>query len=782
MFGLHAFRQSLAATTALVVAAGVCPFDAWADDLEPVPSYENFAGPLAEQYCFDCHSGDEPDAGLALHRIEGGEQFQADRADWTKVLARLRAGEMPPPDYDAPTDEERAKWVSWIEARLAELDCSGPHDPGWVTLRRLNRHQYQNTIRDLLEVEYQPADSFPPDELAFGFDNNADMLSLTPRLMEKYLAAARDISRAAVLTPESLTEGWVSVPKDRWQGGQHDHEDARDLSIEGAIEFAYDLPRAGRYAMRVTVSASQGGDEPVRMALLDGGQAVQVVSVHATFEEIETFTVALDLPAGRRRLGVAFLNDYYADGEDRNLYVRKFEIVPLDDAERTAPPAHLKWLTDGPSPADWRDDQRWRGKVQAKLTAFANRAYRRQAPAAEIDRLMSLVDARRRTGDTYERAMQIALQAMLVSPRFLFIGNLDEIPRERAGDAKGYPVDDYELAARLSYFLWSSMPDAQLLAMAEAGGLRSRLPDVVSSMIKDQRSDQFINNFSGQWLGTRQLGELEPDEAQFGKFDAALRSAMAREAEMVFGEVVRSNLPVTALLNADFTYLNHRLAKHYGIEGVRGKFFRRVAFADVPEFVGVRGGVLTMAGVLATTSNPDRTSPVKRGKWVLGELLGAEPPPPPPGIEGLEDVARRHDRQLSIREQMELHRADPSCAVCHKQMDAMGLALENFDAVGRWRDNDATGPVDATGQLPTGEKMDGAADLRQVLLARRDAFRQCLAKKMLTYALGRGLEYYDECAIRQIVERVEAEGDRMQGLITAIVESTPFQERRWGGE
>ena len=751
------------------------------EPLAPLPAYEHFAAPLIEQHCFDCHSGDDPDAGLAMNRMDGGDQFQQHRAVWKKVLRRVRAGEMPPPEYDVLDDEDRAQLTEWIEAKLAELDCSGSVDPGWVTLRRLNRSQYKNTIRDLLQVDFEPATTFPPDVLAYGFDNNADLLSLTPVLLEKYLDAARDISLEAVLVPELLVDGQVSIPKDRWEGGTYDREDARELWSNGAVEFVYEFPQAGRYILRVVASAEQAGDEPVRMAVVDGGRPVQSVSVHATREEQETLAFAFDVPAGKRRLGVAFLNDYYSeDVGDRNLFVRQFQIVgPVDSALRAAPPAHRRWFAEGPNPDEWRDDRTWRPQVRKNLIRLTTSAFRRPAPEAELDRLMALVDSRRLAGDTYERAMQVALQAILVSPRFLFIGNVDEPQREASKNEVGYQIDEYELASRLSYFLWSSMPDAQLLRLAGEGNLRAQLDVELRRMLRDRRAKHFVANFAGQWLGTWQLAEFEPDESQFGDFDADLRDAMMAEAEMVFAEVVRRDLPIATLLNAEFTYLNARLAEHYGIEGVSGEFMRRVALAELPEFAGVRGGVLAMAGVLATTSNPDRTSPVKRGKWVLAQLLNAEPPAPPPGVGTLDEVAREHDQTLSIREQMALHRADPSCAVCHKQMDVLGLALENYDAVGRWREADEVGPIDASGELPSGERLEGADGLRQVLLARRDEFRRCLAEKMLTYALGRGLEYYDECAVRQICDEVEAVDDRMQSLIKAIVLSTPFQQRRY---
>ena len=466
-------------------------------------------------------------------------------------------------------------------------------------------------------------------------------------------------------------------------------------------------------------------------------------------------------------------------------------VGPIDTALAAAPPGHRDWFgnsrnSEQPSLDEWRDDENWRTKVRGNLKRFVTHAFRRPVAEHELGRLMSLVERRRQLGESYERAMQVAVQVVLVSPRFLFIGNVDEqmvgsnaTRREslQSGQA-GQQIDEYELAARLSYFLWSSMPDTTLLRLAGDDQLRGQLESQVQRMLRDRRAGQFAANFTGQWLGTRLLAEFEPDEKQFGAFDGSLREAMAREAEMVFADVVRQNEPITTLITADFTYLNERLAKHYDLPSVSGDYFRRVSLADLPAAAGVRGGVLTMAGVLAVTSNPNRTSPVKRGKWVLGDLLGAEPPPPPPGFDSLDAVAHGEDKPKTIREQMELHRADPACAVCHLQMDAIGFALENYDPVGRWRTEDSVGPIDAEGELPTGETIDGVSDLRQILLDRRDAFRKCFTEKMLTYALGRGLEYYDECAVDAITKRLADDDDRIRTLILAIVESAPFQQRR----
>jgi len=754
------------------------------ESLAPVAEYQHLAQPLVERYCFDCHSGDAPDAGLSLERLDGGAQFQQHRPEWKKVLDHLRSGAMPPEDSEMPTDAEREQLAGWVEARLAEFRCDGPIDPGWVTLRRLNRDQYRNTVRDLLGVDFDPRASFPPDTLAYGFDNNADILSMTPLLLEKYLDAAHEIAGRAIVTPESIQEPRYEIPAKRWRGGALRYDGSRGLYSETRIEVDYHFPAKGRYLLRATVSGDQAGDEPVRMGFVDQGEVVKRVDIRSTSDESEVTQVEILIAEkGNRVVGVAFLNDFYIakspgiQAQDRNLRVHKIEILgPIDSVMRAGPTGHRRWFVTGPTPEEWKSDS-WKPAVRRLLVPFLTHAYRRPATSNEVDLLLALCESARAAGDSYERTMQLLLKVVLVSPRFLFIGNLDDKRPNRGSDLVAYPIDEWELASRLSYFLWSSMPDAPLLRLAEEGKLRLQLGSQIKRMLRDRRAERFSRHFTGQWLGTRLLKTIEPDEQLFPEYDHQLAHAMTREAESLFSEIVRRDLPITTLLDADFTYLNGRLAKHYGIPGVEGNRFRRVELAGLPASAGLRGGVLTLGGVLAVTSNPNRTSPVKRGKWILGELLGEEPPPPPPNIPSLEGGGRGND-PATLREQLAKHRADPACAACHDTMDPLGLALEKFDALGRWRPEESGRPIDARGSLPGGRQIEGAQGLRRELLRRRGDFRTCFTKKMLTYALGRGLEYYDECAVSEISDRLANKDDRMGELLLAIVESEPFQKRR----
>ncbi|MGI9456708.1 MAG: DUF1592 domain-containing protein, partial [Aeoliella sp.] len=567
--------------------------------------------------------------------------------------------------------------------------------------------------------------------------------------------------------------------------GNHRGAGTRSLTTEARIEFDYEFPQAGRYLLRAVVSGDQAGDELVQMGFVDEREVIKTVDVHTDNDESEVLQAELRvLDAGNRRIGVSFLNDFYipesqdTKGQDRNLLVHKLEILgPIDSAMGAVPHGHRRWFANGPTPDEWRDQGDWKPAVRRVLEPFLTHAFRRPPLSDDMDRMLQLVDSARQAGDSYERAMQLVLRVVLVSPRFLFIGNLDENLPPRDNERIGYEIDEFELASRLSYFLWSSTPDAELLQLASTRELRKQLQPQLRRMLRDRRSKQLARNFTGQWLGTRLLTTIEPDEQLFADFDDDMAGAMTREPEMVFAEIVRRDLPITSLVNADFTYLNGRLADLYEFPGIEGNSFRRVSLADLPAASGVRGGVLTMAGVLAVTSNPNRTSPVKRGKWILAELLGEEPPPPPPEVPSL-DQSADPDKPTTIREQLAKHRADPACAVCHNPMDPLGLALEQFDAIGRWRTEEAGQPIDARGQLPGGKQIDGVRDLRHELLTRQNAFRKCFTEKMLTYALGRGLEYYDECAVNEIAEQLADNDDRIGTLLLAIVQSDPFQKRR----
>jgi hypothetical protein len=524
--------------------------------------------------------------------------------------------------------------------------------------------------------------------------------------------------------------------------------------------------RDGPHRLEVRAFGEQAGPEPPRLLVTLDETPVATRDVTATRDNPQTLGFDLHPGAGEHTLRLAFVNDYYQADEpggaprDRNLIVQgiqlrgPFGVDPLPESHQAI------FMTEpgtDPVTAAW-----------TILERFARRAYRRPVTDAEVGRLVRLFQAAQSEGEGFHAAIRVALQAVLVSPNFLFRG--ERSPVSRTGASSEW-VDEFALASRLSYFLWSSMPDAELFRLAEHGQLRRQLPAQVLRMIRDGKSRAFVENFSGQWLQLRNLRISAPDPQVFPAFNEALRSAMATEAELFVAAILEENRSLLEFLGADFTFLNEPLARFYGIQGVQGDAFRRVNLQGTG-----RGGLLTQAAILTLTSNPTRTSPVKRGKWVLDNLLGTPPPPPPPNIPELKSAA---ELKGTLRQRMEQHRENPMCASCHDRMDPIGFAMEHFDGIGAWRDKDGDAAIDASGRFSSGECFDGAIGLkRHLLTARRDEFIECVTRKLLTYALGRGLEYYDQCAVDRITLAISREGYRFQDLIVEIARSVPFQMQR----
>ncbi|HVU86179.1 MAG TPA: DUF1592 domain-containing protein [Pirellulales bacterium] len=757
----------LRATVALCIA--------WLTTGDSVQGQEAFFAerlqPFLQKYCIDCHSGEAPEADLAFDIIKDESAIAGNRERWSHVVEYLEAGIMPPDDQPQPTLDEVASINAWIGTRLANLGGSGVRDPGRVTIRRLNRIEYNNTVRDLVGVDFQPADDFPSDDVGYGFDNIGDVLSLPPILLEKYLAAADKIAARAIVDP------WPPKPEIRkfaegqlisGQRGRKGVASGR-LEKEGDVYVEREFLAEADYIIRCRAHAEQAGDEPARMALRLDGKDLATFEVLAVAGSPGLYEARTHIATGKRRIAAAFLNNF-VDPEnpdetrrDRNLIVESLEIDG-PHGEVLAPPSHRQLIVRTPA----GDEEACAEEI---LTRFASRAYRRPVAAEEVDRLMELVRLARDSGDSFERAIRLAVQAALVSPHFLFRVELDA---DTSDEALVQQIDNHQLAARLSYFLWSSMPDEELFRLAEQGGLSNDevLAAQVRRMIADPRSQQLVENFAGQWLQIRNLSIASPDRKRFKGFDEFLRTAMRKETELFFASVMREDRSIVDLLDADYTFLNERLAKHYGIEGIEGDEFRRVQLTDRR-----RGGVLTQASVLMVTSNPTRTSPVKRGKWIMEQILGTPPPPPPPGVQELEQVKL----EGTLRQKMEQHRANASCAVCHARMDPLGFAFENFDAIGAWRDQDEDHPIDPSGVLPGGKTFSGATELRALLAARPELFARSLVRKMLTYALGRGLEAYDTQTVADIAERLKSQDYKFSALVLEIVRSQPFQMRRARG-
>jgi len=640
-------------------------------------------------------------------------------------------------------------------------DCSKGERPGRVTLRRLNRAEYNNTIRDLFGIDIKPADIFPSDDVGYGFDNIGDVLTLPPVLLERYLEAAENVMRAVIVTADIDT-----APIKTGKGGT--------LASRGEIGQEFDLSADGQYVVRARAFGDQAGDEPVQMEFRIDGKEKKKVDVSAKQSAPQDYEITLTLEKGKHQFAVAFLNDYYKPDApdpkqrgDRNLHVEKFTVIgPVGVMPEELPEAHKRFFSKPIEAKIDRDTQRQ--QVRDLVRPLASRAFRRRATDAEMDGLVALFDFAREKGETVERSMQITTSAILVSPSFLFRIEKD------APSGKTRTLSDVEMASRLSYFLWSSLPDDELFRAGVKGELHTdkQLIEQALRMLKDPKSKALVENFAGQWLQLRNLDTFFPDKERFPDYDDALKSAMRRETEEFFSYLVREDRSVLEFLDADYTFVNERLAKHYGLQGISGEEFRRVSVDPAQ-----RGGLLGQASILSVTSNPTRTSPVKRGKWILENLFASPPPPPPPNVPELAVENKEKPLTGTLRQQMEQHRSDPSCAACHQLMDPLGFGLENYNAVGAWRTDDGLHPVDPSGELPDGPSFKGPAELKIILKGREEEFRRCFAEKMLTYAIGRGLEHYDACAVQRISRECAENGNRFSVIVTEIVLSPAFRQR-----
>ena len=752
----------------LIVGLAICVLaKSHADEpaLKPIPEGQGNADfvkdvqPLLKKYCAECHFGAEVKGGIAFDTFKDERTAVDRRQDWEKIARQLETEMMPPVGKPEPSDAERKLLVEWIESRVLKIDCS-KIDPGRVTVRRLNRNEYNNTIRDLLGVDLRPADEFPSDDVGYGFDHIGDVLSLPPVLFERYLGAAEKVADAAILTPDPDRAPVKVGP-------------GKTLASVGDADFELEFPRTADYKLRVKCHADQAGPELAKMLLKLDGTEIKTIEVAAVSSQPETYEVLINVPAGKHKFSARFLNDYYQpnapdpkDRGDRNLIVHQLEVQgPLGALPDPLPVSHTRMITC--RPADGADPA---ACARTILRPFVTRAFRRPATDAEVDRLVKLAVSATTEGDSFERGIQLAVTAVLVSPQFLFRIEIDHEPNNPQAI---HLISDYELATRLSYFLWSSMPDDELFRLAHEGALRKsgNLAVQVKRMLKDPKASALTENFAMQWLQLRNLKLISPDLKQFPDFGDPLRSAMETETRMFFETIVREDRSLFDLLDADFTFVNERLAKHYGLTGVQGEAFQRVHWATAE-----RGGLLGQASILTVTSNPTRTSPVKRGKWILETLFNAPPPPPPPNVPELKEAEGKLEGTL--RQRMEQHRTNPACASCHTQMDTLGFGLENYDPIGQWRTKDGGADVDPAGELPGGVAFKSPAELKAILKTRDAEFRRCLAEKLLVYSLGRGLEYYDKCTVDVIVRNLAANHDRFSVLVLEIVNSDPFQKRR----
>ncbi len=735
-------------------------------------SFDQVVRPFLAKHCLSCHNEEKQSGSLALHRANASS-VQDDRTTWESVLEKLRANEMPPKKKPQPTADEKKAVLTWLEAELTKTACTGPIDPGRVTLRRLNRAEYNNTIRDLLGMDFQPADDFPSDDVGYGFDNIGDVLAVSPLLLEKYLASAEKIvdkAFAGELPPIPPTKRWFSFElKVSQKDAPSVNRGKAVSSADGDISFTHDFPKDGQYALRFRGYGQQVGNERVKTVIRIDGQDVHRAEMRSGDpRQPSTIEFRHNLKAGEHKIAIALVNPY-SDPKiedkakrDRTLAVFQTEVQgPMLDMTRLPTEAYKRIMIAQPGP-----DLPEREAARRIVAHLARKAFRRPPSPQEIERFVKLVEVARAQGDDFEKGVQLAVQAILVSPHFLF-----KVEQDRKSSDQPYAISEHELATRLSYFLWSSMPDEGLLDLADRGELRKNLDAQVRRMMKDPKVRALGENFAGQWLQVRNLASFAPDPKQFPNFDESLREAMAQETTLFFEAMVQEDRNILDFLDADFTFVNERLAKHYGIPGVRGKEFRKVSLKGTP-----RAGILTQASILTVTSNPTRTSPVKRGKFILESLLNAPPPPPPPDVPEFKEEPQAV-LSGSLRQRLEMHRSNPDCAVCHDKMDALGFAFENFDAVGAWRTKDGTFPIDPSGTLPDGRSFKDYAELRTLLRGNAAQFRRCLVEKMLTYALGRGVEVADRCAVDKVCLEVADRKDRFSELVLAVVQSEPFQMR-----
>jgi hypothetical protein len=739
-----------------------------------------------DQYCFRCHSSTTPRAGVNL-RVLDFANLEDNGAVWEKLLRKLRNHDMPPAGRwrpDAATYSALAAYVETGRDRLAEVKPN----PGRPTLHRLNRAEYANAIRDLLAIEVDVADLLPADDMGYGFDNIGDVLNVSPVLLERYLAAAGKISRLAVGdTTLPVSYQTYDVPHGLVQVDRMSED--MPLGSRGGTSVSHLFPVDAEYEISVALQRGRfdevlGLGREHKLDLRLDGQRLELFTIAADprgggygaeKDPSAHLKVRLPVKAGTRTLVATFVKDTVAP-EGILARARESAFFEGVGSITVAGPYNVQGPGTTPSreriflchPAQDAEEQACAAKI---ISNFAHRAYRRPPTADDLQQLLALYRLGAESGG-FEAGVRLTLQKILVSPEFIFRMEFDP-PDAAPGSV--YRISDVELASRLSFFLWSSIPDDELLAVAERGGLgdASVLEGQVRRMLADPRARALVTNFAGQWLFLRNIARIQPDPAAFPSFDENLRQALGQETELLIESTLREDRSVVDLLTTDYTFVNQRLAEHYGIEGIYGSEFRRVAITD-PK----RKGLLGQASILAVTSYPNRTAPTIRGKWVLEQLLGLPPPPPPPNVPSLKEDATT--RTLSMRQRMEQHRANPNCAVCHRVMDPIGFSLENFDGLGRWRDSigGGAGRIDSAGALPDGTRFDGPEGLRDVLLSKKDQFVETFAERLMTYALGRGVEEYDGSALRKITRQAAANDNRWSSIILGIVKSAPFQMRR----
>jgi mono/diheme cytochrome c family protein len=814
----------IASIQKLLLAAPLLGFSAAASELAAAAHYRKEIAPILNEFCSDCHADGARKGNVAFDEFKSDADILAHKELWLNSLKNLRAGLMPPPKKPKPTAEQIRTLEAWIKADAFGIDPANP-DPGRVTIRRLNRNEYRNTIRDLTGYDYKVEEELPPDDTGYGFDNIGDVLTVSPLLMEKYMQAAEQITAATVPRVSlKVDEKTIIETKPRSGGG------GRMSFYEAGKSHHKFTPKApGTYKVYLDLEVfGQFDFDPgaTRVTFKIDGNEVLAREFKWQSHQLYNFDYELkwdDTKEKALQVDLAPLTPVAQKKNSLEMRVAGLRVEgPLEKEHWSRPKNFERFFTKDPP----TEPKARREYARETLQRFAEKAYRRPVDARTLDRLTDLAESiYTQPGKVFEDGIAETMTPILASTRFLF--RIEDT--EPSLDTKNHPlIDEYALAARLSYFLWSTMPDAELTRLASKRELRKNLDAQVQRLLADSRADAFVQNFVGQWLQVRDVEGIDINVSQiisrdgngvdpefktqqarfrelrdiaedkltdeqkeeikklraafnerrknaFTELDGGLRRALREETEKKFSYIARGDRNLLELIDADYTFLNDRLAKLYGITNVSGGDMRLVKL----EPGSPRGGVLTDGSTLIVTSNPTRTSPVKRGLFVLDNILGMPPPPPPPDIPALEESEKEfHGKQPTLRETLELHRNKPLCASCHSRMDPLGFALENFNAVGMWRDKERGQTIDASGSL-TGDEFKDIRDVKKVLTTKyRDDFYRCLTEKMLIYALGRGLQYYDVDSVDRIVERIGKEDGKFSALLTGIVESAPFQKRR----
>ena len=787
------------AALAFILAAALAGRTGSAQSAVPAPAVDASAqAAVLKTYCVTCHSDRTKSGELSLEHADVAD-VPKHAETWEEVIRKVRAGMMPPAGMPRPDAKTLDGFVTYLETSLDRAADTKPQ-PGRTALHRLNRAEYANAVRDLLALDIDATSLLPADDESSGFDNIADVLSVSPSLMERYLSASWNISRMA-LGNTGIAPGTVTY-RVRPDLSQDQHIDGMPPGTRGGMLIQHTFPVDGEYVIRLrlwrnTFDLMRGMEDPHDIEMAMDGARLTVVTAGGredfgrmaenpgTFgaELDRKLTVRLPVKAGTHTIWATTVLKSHAPRDDM---IKPFLRTTVDGLDIMGDPSVDRITIEGPYAASAAGNSASRQKVlsctpasrgeetacaRKILSSLARQAYRRPVNNADVDVLMDFYRKGREGGAHFDRGIESALQFILASPEFLFRVE----PDPSTGGV--YRLGDLALAARLSFFLWSTLPDDDLITLAAQGRLKQPavFEQQVRRMLADQRSKTLIDNFAEQWLHLRNLKNSSPDLAAFPDFDDNLRQAMQKETELFFDSIMREDRSVMDLLNADYTFVNERLARHYGMPNVYGSRFRRVQIPNE-----ARRGLLGQASILTVTSYPNRTSPVERGKWILTNLLGVPPQPPPPNVPPLPDSGAE-GKVLSLRERLERHRASAVCAGCHRAMDPIGFALENFDGIGRWRAKEDGQTIDSSGTLFTGAKMDGITGLRRELAAQPDVFVGVFTERMLTYALGRGLEHYDMPAVRRIVRDARATNYRFSSIVLGVARSVPFQMKEAAG-